>query len=101
MLVGFPVGGGADVAARTLAPHMSELLGQQIIVDNRPGAGSAIASEMAAKAPPDGYTLVSIGSSHAVNASMNPRLPFQSAAGFHAIAVVSTAPVTITTSRYQ
>ena len=46
MLVGFPVGGGADVAARALAPRMSESLGQQIIVDNRPGAGSAIASEI-------------------------------------------------------
>ena len=95
MLVGFPVGGGADVAARTLGPRLSELLGQQIIVDNRPGAGSAIASELAAKATPDGYTLVSIGSSHAVNAAMNPKLPFASAAGFNAIAMVSTAPVVV------
>ncbi len=96
MLVGFPVGGGADVAARTLGPRMSELLGQQIIVDNRPGAGSSLASEMAAKSTPDGYTLVSIGSTHAVNAAMNPKLPYAPAAGFHAIALVSTAPVTIT-----
>ena len=46
LLVGFPVGGGADVAARALGPRMSESLGQQIIVDNRPGAGSSIASEI-------------------------------------------------------
>ncbi len=96
MLVGFPVGGGADVAARTLGPRMSEFLGQQIIVDNRPGAGSSLASEMAAKAPPDGYTLVSIGSTHAVNAALNPKLPYAPAAGFNAIAMVSTAPVAIT-----
>lgn len=96
MLVGFPVGGGADVAARTLAPRMSESLGQQIIVDNRPGAGSAIASEITAKATPDGYTLVSIGSSHAVNAALYPKLPYAPAAGFNAIVLVSTAPVTIT-----
>ena len=96
MLVGFPVGGGADVAARTLAPRMSESLGQQIIVDNRPGAGSAIASEITAKAAPDGYTLVSIGSSHAVNAALYPKLPYAPAAGFNAIVLVSTAPVTIT-----
>jgi len=96
MLVGFPVGGGADVAARTLGPRMSELLGQQIIVDNRPGAGSSLASEMAAKAVPDGYTLVSIGSTHAVNAALTPKLPYAPAAGFNAIAMVSTAPVTIT-----
>jgi len=76
MLVGFPVGGGADVAARALGPRMSDSLGQQIIVDNRPGAGSAIASEITAKAAPDGYTLVSIGSSHAVNAALYPKLPF-------------------------
>ena len=96
MLVGFPVGGGADVAARVLGPRMSEGLGQQIIVDNRPGAGSSIASEMAAKAPADGYTLVSIGSSHAVNAAFYPKLPYRPAADFSAIVLVSTAPVTIT-----
>ena len=96
MLVGFPVGGGADVAARTLGPRMSELLGQQIIVDNRPGAGSSLASEMAAKSAPDGYTLVSIGSTHAVNAALNPKLPYAPAAGFNAIAMVATAPVVIT-----
>jgi tripartite-type tricarboxylate transporter receptor subunit TctC len=96
MLVGFPVGGGADVAARVLGPRMSEALGQQIIVDNRPGAGSAIASEIAAKAPPDGYTLVSIGSSHAVNAAMYPKLPYEPAAGFSGIVLIATSPVVIT-----
>ena len=96
MLVGFPVGGGADAVARTLGPRMSELLGQQIIVDNRPGAGSSLASEMAAKSAPDGYTLVSIGSTHAVNAALNPKLPYAPAAGFNAIAMVATAPVVIT-----
>lgn len=96
MLVGFPVGGGADVAARILGPRMSEGLGQQIIVDNRPGAGSSIASEITAKAPADGYTLVSIGSSHAVNAAIYPKLPYAPAAGFNGIVLVATAPVTIT-----
>src|SRR4051812_43053799 len=96
MLVGFPVGGGADVAARVIGPRMSEALGQQIIVDNRPGAGSAIASEITAKAPPDGYTLVSIGSSHAVNAAFYPKLPYAAAADFSAIAIVATSPVVIT-----
>ena len=96
MLVGFPVGGGADVAARAIGPRMGEFLGQQIIVDNRPGAGSSIASEIAAKATPDGYTLVSIGSSHAVNAALYPKLPYAPAAGFSAVVLVATAPVTIT-----
>jgi tripartite-type tricarboxylate transporter receptor subunit TctC len=96
MLVGFPVGGGADLAARILAPRMSESLGQQIVVDNRPGAGSAIASEIAARALPDGHTLVMIGSSHAVNAALYPKLPYAPAAGFSAIALVASSPVVIT-----
>ena len=96
MLVGFPVGGGADVSARAIGPRMGEFLGQQIIVDNRPGAGSAIASELAAKSTPDGYTLVSIGSSHAVNAALYPKLPYAPAAGFNAVVLVATAPVAIT-----
>jgi tripartite-type tricarboxylate transporter receptor subunit TctC len=96
LLVGFPVGGGADVAARTLGPRMSESLGQQIIVDNRPGAGSAVASEIAAKATPDGHTLVSIGSSHAVNAALYPKLPYRPAADFSGIVLIATAPVAIT-----
>ena len=96
MLVGFPVGGGADVTARVLGPRLSESLGQPVIVDNRPGAGSSIASEITAKAPPDGYTLVSIGSSHAVNAAIYPKLPYQPAAGFNGIVLVATAPVVIT-----
>ncbi len=96
ILVGFPAGGGADVAARVLGLRMSEGLGQQIIVDNRPGAGSAIASEIAAKATPDGHTLVSIGSSHAVNAALYPKLPYKPAADFSAIVLVATAPVAIT-----
>ena len=96
MLVGFPVGGGADVTARLLAPRLSEALGQPVVVDNRPGAGSSIASEMTAKAPADGYTLVSIGSSHAVNAAIYPKLPYAPAAAFNAIVLVATAPVVIT-----
>ena len=96
MLVGFPTGGGADVAARAIAPRMSESLGQQIVIDNRPGAGSAIASEIVAKAVPDGHTLVMIGSSHAVNGALYPKLPFKSADGFEAVVLVATAPVAIT-----
>jgi tripartite-type tricarboxylate transporter receptor subunit TctC len=96
MLVGFPVGGGADVAARILGQPMSESLGQQIGVDNRPGAGSAIASEIAAKSTPDGHTLVSIGSSHAVNAALYPALPYKPAADFSAIVLVAKSPVVIT-----
>ena len=96
MLVGFPTGGGADIMARLFAPGMGEGLGQTIVVDNRPGAGSAIASELAAKAPADGHTLVMIGSSHAVNAAFNPKLPYKAAADFSGVILVATAPVALT-----
>ena len=96
LLVGFPVGGGADLAARVLAPRLGEALGQQIVVDNRPGAGSAIASEIVAKATPDGHTLVSIGASHPVNAALYPKLPYRAADDFSAIALIATTPVAIT-----
>lgn len=58
MLIGFAPGGGADIVARSLAPRIAESLGQQIIVENRPGANGLIAAEVAAKSSPDGYTLL-------------------------------------------
>jgi tripartite-type tricarboxylate transporter receptor subunit TctC len=57
-LIGFPAGGGTDSAARIIAARLSELLGQQVVVDNRPGAGSNIGVEAAARSAPDGYTLL-------------------------------------------
>lgn len=69
LILGFPPGGAVDILARILAPKLSERWGQQVVVDNRPGAGSRIAAELAAKADPDGYTLLMITSSHAVNLS--------------------------------
>ena len=58
MVVGFPAGGPTDIVSRTIAPKMSEALGQTVLVDNRGGAGGVIATEQVAKAPPDGYTLI-------------------------------------------
>jgi len=57
MVVGYATGGGADALARVVASKLSAVLGQQVIVDNRPGAGATIAADLVAKAPPDGYTL--------------------------------------------
>src|SRR6267142_2474519 len=58
MVVGFPPGGGTDVVARILAPRMSELLGQPVVIDNRPGATGTAAAGQVAKSPPDGYTIM-------------------------------------------
>jgi tripartite-type tricarboxylate transporter receptor subunit TctC len=69
-LVGFPPGGTNDIVARALAPKLSENLGQQVVVDNRGGANTAIATEIAANAPADGYTIMLNGPGHATNPSM-------------------------------
>lgn len=70
LLVGFAPGGTNDIIARMLAPKMAEQLGQQVVVDNRPGASTMLASEMAARAAPDGYTLLMNSASHTANPSL-------------------------------
>jgi len=67
IFVGFAAGGSTDIAARLIGQWLSERLGQQFVIENRPGAGTSIATEAVVKAPPDGYTLLMIGPSSAVN----------------------------------
>ena len=74
MVVGFAAGGGADIMARLIGQGLSERLGQQIVVDNRPGAGTNIATEVVAKAAPDGYTLLLANSPNAINATLYDNL---------------------------
>src|SRR5262245_15042922 len=76
IVVGFAPGGGNDINARLIGQWLSERLGQQFIVDNRPGASGNIAMESVVRAPPDGYTLVMVAVSSAVNATLFPNLPF-------------------------
>ena len=76
LIVGFPPGGGTDVAARLISQWLSERLGQPIIVENRPGAGSTIATEVAARADADGYTLLLVSTAHAINATLYDRLNY-------------------------
>ncbi len=89
-------GGVTDVVARVLAPKLGERLGQQVIVDNRPGAGGVVGSQIAATAAPDGYTLVLVFPSHVVNATLVAKLPYDSVKSFAPITQVSrVAPVII------
>src|SRR5262245_5913123 len=76
IVVGFAAGGPNDINARLIGQWLSERLGQQFIVDNRPGASGNIAMEAVVKSPPDGYTLTMIAMSSAVNATLFPNLPF-------------------------
>src|SRR5262245_50157927 len=75
-IVGFPPGGGADTVARTVGPWLSERLGQQVIVENRPGASTNIAVQAVVNSPPDGYTLLFYGGSSVVNNYIFENLPF-------------------------
>jgi tripartite-type tricarboxylate transporter receptor subunit TctC len=75
-IVGFPPGGGADTVVRILAPWLSERLGQQVIIENRPGASTNIAAQAVVNSPPDGYTLLFYGASTLINTSIFQNLPF-------------------------
>ena len=76
LIVGFPAGGPTDITARVMAQWLSERLGQQIIIENRAGAGSNLAVEAAVNAPPDGYTLLLVGATNAINATLYEKLNF-------------------------
>jgi len=90
--VGFPPGGTTDVMARLVANELSAQIGRDIIVENRAGASGNIAASSVAQAAPDGNTLLFAPSSHAVNASLYPNLPFDTAHAFAAIGMVATTP---------
>lgn len=93
--MGAPPGGGNDIVARIIAKKMSEELGQQVIVDNRPGAGATIATEIVAKAAPDGYTLLLTPSAHALAATIYPRLPYDSLKDFSAVGEIAVMPTVL------
>ena len=92
LVVGFTPGGGVDIAARTLAPKLSELIGQPVIVDNKPGAGTNIANEFVAKSAPDGTTLLVTTSAVAINMSLYKNLPFDTLRDFVGLSVFSESP---------
>src|SRR5690348_4651573 len=92
LLVGASAGGTTDTMARTIAEPLSALFGQPVLVENRPGAGGNIAAEAVARAAPDGYTLLVSFTSHTINATLYPKLPFDPVADFSPIAMISTVP---------
>ena len=94
MVVGFAPGGISDVLARALAAKVSTQVGQSVIVDNKAGAGTTIAGEVVAKAPPDGYTIwLQDITTHAINASLYPKLPYDTARDFTPITLVASTPL--------
>jgi len=93
LVVPFPAGGTTDILARAAAQKLSETLGQQVIVDNRPGAGGNIGAELVAKAPADGYTLLmgTVGT-HAINPSLYAKMPYDHVKDFAPVILVAGVP---------
>ena len=96
-IVPFPPGGSVDPLARLLGAKLGDVLKQQFIVENRPGAGGSIGTALAAKAPADGYTFAVVFDSHGVNQALIPTLPFDTAKDFAPVMLVGTAPYAIAT----
>ncbi len=92
ILVGAPAGGTTDTMARTLAQALGQQLGRVVVVENKPGAGGNLAADMVAKAAPDGNTLLMSFTSHAINASLYPSLPFDPIKDFTPLTMVSSSP---------
>ncbi|MBM3341173.1 MAG: tripartite tricarboxylate transporter substrate binding protein [Betaproteobacteria bacterium] len=91
-MVGFAPGGAADITARALAPKLSELLGQQFYIENRPGAGGMLGTDAAAKSPPDGYTLLLMPAADAIQPAVRRKLPYDLMRDFTPVARVVSGP---------
>jgi tripartite-type tricarboxylate transporter receptor subunit TctC len=95
LIVPFPAGGAVDNLARALTPLLTERLGQQIVIETRGGAGGSVGTAVAAKAPPDGYTLLMVFDTHAVNPFLVPNLPFDTEKDFAPISLIAKSPLAL------
>ena len=92
MVIPFAPGGNTDIIGRVFVPKMAEIIGQQIIIDNRGGAGSVIGTEAVMRAAPDGYTLLLASAAHTINPAMIKKLPYDSVKDFTPLGVVADVP---------
>jgi tripartite-type tricarboxylate transporter receptor subunit TctC len=93
LIIGFPPGSAADITARLVGAAMSQTLGQQVVIESRPGAGSSIAAEFVVRAPADGYTLFIGTASKVTNAAINPNLRFDFAKDFNPVTPLTDLPL--------
>ena len=91
-IVPHTAGGGNDILARVIAPRLSDTLGQQLVVDNRGGAGAMIGTALAAKAAPDGYTLLLADAPHGANPALHSKMPYDTLRDFAAVSLVALTP---------
>src|SRR5436309_4666656 len=95
LIVPFPPGGSNDIVARMVATQLGERLGQQVVIDNRGGAGGTLGTDMAAKSPPDGYTLLLISVAHAFNPGLYGNLGYDPEKSFTPVAMLGTGTVAL------
>ena len=95
IVVGFAAGGTTDIVARLIGQRLSERLGQQFIIENRPGASTNVATEAVARAPADGYTLLAIGSTSTINATLHDKLSFNLNRDFAMVAGLNRSPLVL------
>src|SRR5882762_3470742 len=98
LVVGFGAGGGTDIAARLVAQPLSEILGQPVVVENRPGAGGTTAADAVARSPKDGYTALMMSNAHAVSAAVYKALRYDPIADFQMVSMVGTAGLVLVTT---
>jgi tripartite-type tricarboxylate transporter receptor subunit TctC len=95
IVVPYPAGGSNDVFARAIGRRLAEVLGQPVLIDNKPGAGGTLGTGIVAKAPADGYTLAAVSSSFVTNAAVQPRLPFDPVKSFAPVAMMAQGPFVV------
>lgn len=97
LLIPYPPGGSAEILARPIAQKLTELWGQSVVLDFRPGAGGTIATEATAKAAPDGYTIIMVLAAHAINQSLYAKLPYDTLRDFAPVSLTATLPLIVVT----
>lgn len=97
LLVTYAPGGASDIVSRLIATNLTPLLGQQVIVENRPGASGIIASELLTRSAPDGYTIAHVNIAHGANPSLNVKLPYDTVADFTPVTLIALLPMILIT----
>ena len=92
LIVAYPPGGGTDAAARTIVANLSDVLGRQVVIDNRPGAGSTIGTDLVAKATPDGYTLLMSDTTFGIVPGLYAKLPYDAVRDFQPVTQITGVP---------
>ncbi len=98
LLIPYPPGGSTDLIARPLSIKLQERLGQPVVLDYKPGAGGTVASQAAARAKPDGHTFIMVLAAHAINASLYPKLPYDTRRDFMPVSLVANLPLLVSAS---